>query len=110
MVSEGRCADSLECYSLDALMRAVNTQLASSGLRAMLFNSLHFTVFFVVVTTVFFALPHRLRGILLLIASVYFYMAFVPVYILILVGTILVDYAVSAFSSIEHRGEHASGG
>jgi alginate O-acetyltransferase complex protein AlgI len=59
----------------------------------MLFNSLHFAVFFVVVTTLFFALPHRLRGVVLLIASVYFYMAFVPVYILILAGTILVDYA-----------------
>ena len=59
----------------------------------MLFNSLQFAVFFVVVTSLFFALPHRFRGALLLAASVYFYMAFVPVYILILIGTILVDYA-----------------
>jgi alginate O-acetyltransferase complex protein AlgI len=58
-----------------------------------LFNSLHFGVFFVIVTALFFAFPHRLRGVLLLIASVYFYMAFIPVYILILVATILVDYA-----------------
>ena len=59
----------------------------------MLFNSLQFAAFFVVVTSLFFALPHRFRGALLLAASVYFYMAFVPVYILILIGTILVDYA-----------------
>jgi alginate O-acetyltransferase complex protein AlgI len=59
----------------------------------MLFNSLQFAVFFVVVTTLFFLLPHRLRGLMLLLASSYFYMAFIPMYILILVFTILIDYA-----------------
>lgn len=59
----------------------------------MLFNSLQFAVFFVVVTTLYFALPHRARGPMLLIASSYFYMAFVPRYILILFFTIAIDYA-----------------
>jgi len=58
----------------------------------MLFNSIHFLVFFVVVTTLFFTLPHRFRWFMLLVASCYFYMVFVPVYILILGGTIIVDY------------------
>src|SRR6187431_3074635 len=58
----------------------------------MLFNSLHFAVFFPVVTALYFALPHRLRWLLLLLASCYFYMAFIPVYILILGFTIVVDY------------------
>jgi alginate O-acetyltransferase complex protein AlgI len=58
----------------------------------MLFNSLHFAVFFPVVTGLYFALPHRLRWLLLLVASCYFYMAFVPIYILILGFTIVVDY------------------
>ena len=58
----------------------------------MLFNSLHFAVFFPVVTVLYFALPHRVRWLLLLAASCYFYMAFVPVYILILGFTIVVDY------------------
>lgn len=58
----------------------------------MLFNSLHFVVFFIVVTTLYFALPHRFRWFMLLVASCYFYMVFVPVYILILGGTIIVDY------------------
>jgi alginate O-acetyltransferase complex protein AlgI len=58
----------------------------------MLFNSLHFAVFFPVVTGLYFVLPHRFRWGLLLAASCYFYMVFIPVYILILGGTIVVDY------------------
>ena len=58
----------------------------------MLFNSLEFIVFFIVVTAVFFALPHKYRWVHLLAASCYFYMAFVPIYILILFGTIIIDY------------------
>ncbi|MBK8614344.1 MAG: MBOAT family protein [Flavobacteriales bacterium] len=60
----------------------------------MLFNSFAFCcVFFPLVTALYFVLPHRWRWLLLLLASCWFYMAFVPVYILILAFTILVDYA-----------------
>jgi len=58
----------------------------------MLFNSLTFLVFFVVVTGMYFLLPHRYRWFLLLLASCFFYMFFKPVYILILFGTIIIDY------------------
>lgn len=58
----------------------------------MLFNSLHFFFFFIVVTPAFFLLAHQHRWKLLLAASCYFYMTFVPVYILILGFTIVVDY------------------
>lgn len=58
----------------------------------MLFNSLHFFFFFIVVTPAFFLLPHKHRWKLLLAASCYFYMTFVPVYILILGFTIIIDY------------------
>jgi alginate O-acetyltransferase complex protein AlgI len=58
----------------------------------MLFNSLQFAVFFPVVTLLYFALPHRWRGAMLLGASCLFYMAFVPAYIAILGVTILIDY------------------
>lgn len=59
----------------------------------MTFNSLQFLVFFMVVTLWFFSLKHQKGRIwLLLIASCYFYMSFIPEYILILGGTILVDY------------------
>ncbi len=58
----------------------------------MLFNSINFAFFFVIVTTLYFILPHKYRWILLLGSSCYFYMAFIPVYILILGFTIIVDY------------------
>ncbi|HTB32752.1 MAG TPA: MBOAT family O-acyltransferase [Bacteroidia bacterium] len=63
----------------------------------MLFNSLQFLFFFVVVTSLYFALPHKYRWILLLAASCYFYMAFVPIYILILGFTIVIDYFAGRF-------------
>jgi len=59
----------------------------------MLFNSFQFFLFFPVVTVLYFLLPHRWRWFLLLAASCVFYMAFIPKYILILVVTIIVDYA-----------------
>jgi alginate O-acetyltransferase complex protein AlgI len=58
----------------------------------MLFNSLHFLLFFPIVTTGYFLCPHRYRWLLLLLASCYFYIVFKPIYILILFFTILVDY------------------
>ncbi len=58
----------------------------------MLFNSLNFVVYFFVVTMAYFLLPHRWRWLLLLLASCYFYMFFIPIYILILFFTIVVDY------------------
>ena len=63
----------------------------------MLFNSVHFAVFFAVVTTLYFLLPQKFRWMLLLGSSCYFYMAFIPVYILILGFTIVVDYFAGIF-------------
>ena len=63
----------------------------------MLFNSLHFLVFFIIVTSSYFVISHRFRWILLLIASCYFYMAFIPIYILILGFTIGIDYFAGKF-------------
>lgn len=60
----------------------------------MLFNSVHFVLFFLLVTPLYFLVPHRQRWWLLLLASCYFYMCFIPVYILILGFTIGVDYFV----------------
>jgi len=58
----------------------------------MLFNSIQFLIFFPVVTILYFLLPQRFRWLHLLIASCIFYMYFVPIYILILLGTIIIDY------------------
>ena len=58
----------------------------------MAFNSLAFVAFFLIVTVLFFVLPQRFRWALLLAASCFFYMYFIPIYILILGFTIVVDY------------------
>lgn len=58
----------------------------------MLFNSFEFLLFFPIVTLIYFLLPHKFRWFHLLAASCVFYMAFIPVYILILFLTIVVDY------------------
>ena len=59
----------------------------------MLFNSLQFLVFFLVVTLLFFRLKNQKSRIwLLLLSSCYFYMSFVYQYILILAFTIIIDY------------------
>ncbi len=58
----------------------------------MLFNSLHFLIFFIIITTTYFLSPHGHRWKILLLSSCYFYMTFVPLYILILGFTIVIDY------------------
>ncbi|WP_461105319.1 MBOAT family O-acyltransferase [Spirosoma koreense] len=58
----------------------------------MLFNSLQFLLFFIVVTLSYFSLKWQGRWMLLLVASCYFYMVFQPAYILILFLTIVIDY------------------
>ena len=59
----------------------------------MLFNSLDFAVFFPVVTLLYFLLPLKARGWMLLAASCWFYMAFIPKYIFILIFLIFEDEA-----------------
>ncbi len=58
----------------------------------MLFNSLHFFIFFIIVTLGYWSLGWAGRWRLLLFASCYFYMIFKPEYLLILFFTIVIDY------------------
>ncbi|MDB5142368.1 MAG: hypothetical protein JWQ66_1081 [Mucilaginibacter sp.] len=59
----------------------------------MLFNSLLFLLFFLIVTSCYYLLPFKFRWALLLAASCYFYMYFKPEYILIILFTIIIDFA-----------------
>ena len=61
----------------------------------MLFNSLEFLVFFVGVVTAYFALPFRFRWMLLLAGSYGFYAAWRPEYLLLILGSTLVDWLVA---------------
>lgn len=58
----------------------------------MLFNSLDYFAFLPIVALVFFLTPMRLRWLWLLLASYAFYMYWNPWYILLIVGSTLIDY------------------
>ena len=70
----------------------------------MLFNSLPFLIFFPVATLVYYLLPYKWRWCWLLAASCFFYMWFKPIYILILLTTILIDYS-AALMIERYRGD-----
>lgn len=58
----------------------------------MLFNSIDFLIFFPIVTLLYFLIPHRFRYIWLLLASYYFYMAWNPVYALLMLTSTFITY------------------
>ena len=58
----------------------------------MTFHSLDFVAFFVIVTAVYWRLPHRGQNWFLLVASYLFYGWFEPWFCLLLAGTTLVDW------------------
>jgi D-alanyl-lipoteichoic acid acyltransferase DltB (MBOAT superfamily) len=60
----------------------------------MAFNSLHFLVYFPTVLVLYHLLPDRFRWMLLLAASLYFYMAWRAVYVVLLLAAIVVSYVV----------------
>ena len=58
----------------------------------MLFNSLSFLIFFPIVLLLYFVIPKKLRYILLLVASYYFYMCWNAKYALLLFGSTIITY------------------
>ncbi|MHC1694205.1 MAG: MBOAT family protein [Eubacteriales bacterium] len=58
----------------------------------MLFNSVEFLIFFPTVVILFYLLPQKFRWMLLLASSCFFYMWFIPRYIIILAVITTVDY------------------
>lgn len=70
----------------------------------MLFNSIHFLIFFPLVVILYFSLKHKHRWILLLLASYYFYMSWKAEYIILIIFSTLVDYFVAlAIAKEENR-------
>lgn len=63
----------------------------------MLFNSLHFLIFFPIVFFLYYWVPTKYRWCLLLISSYYFYMCWRPQYIIL----ILISTAIDYFASLE---------
>lgn len=58
----------------------------------MLFNSIEFLIFFVLVVGTYFTLPSRFRWILLLLASYFFYAFWKYQYLFLIIASTLVDY------------------
>jgi alginate O-acetyltransferase complex protein AlgI len=63
----------------------------------MTFNSFSFLIFFGIVAVLYYILPQRFRWAMLLIASCYFYMVFIPAYILILFYLIAIDFTAGIY-------------
>jgi alginate O-acetyltransferase complex protein AlgI len=57
-----------------------------------LFNSLEFLIFYPIITVLYFLLPHRARWVLLLAGSYYFYMAWRPEYLILIIISTSVAY------------------
>ena len=60
----------------------------------MLFDSFQFALFFPIVVGLFWCTPQRLRWVLLLVASYYFYMCWRPPYAILLVVITVLDFCV----------------
>jgi len=58
----------------------------------MLFNSLHFLIFFPIAVVLYFIIPHKYRWVFLLISSYYFYMSWKAEYIILIIISTLIDY------------------
>lgn len=73
----------------------------------MAFNSLHFLIFFPIVILVYYIMPKKLRTFWLLAASYYFYMAWNPKYIVLILISTLATYLsgllLEKFESIKAR-------
>jgi len=58
----------------------------------MVFNSLIYLLFLFIVVFLFYLLPARLKWVWLLLASIAFYLSYIPVFIILLVFIVLANY------------------
>lgn len=61
------------------------------------FASLHFALFFLIVFILLYALPGNVRWILLLTASLYFYLTWHPVYIFLIIALAIFNYYIGLY-------------
>ena len=72
----------------------------------MVFNSVGFLTFFCLVAVLYYAVPHRYRLLLLLVASACFYSTFTPIYLLLLLGVTAVSYAAGLAMALSANPRH----
>jgi alginate O-acetyltransferase complex protein AlgI len=68
----------------------------------MAFNSLFYLFFLAIVVILFYVFPGKLRWVWLLIASTGYYLTFIPVFLLLLAGMVLVNYFLAIWLSKVH--------
>jgi D-alanyl-lipoteichoic acid acyltransferase DltB (MBOAT superfamily) len=74
----------------------------------MLFNSIEFLIFFLIVVVLYFACPYRYRWLLLLAASYYFYAAWKLEYIFLIIASTLISYSTALLMvKPEHQSRRA---
>ena len=71
----------------------------------MLFNSLYFLLFFAITAVLYFVVPQKMKWLLLLAVSLYFYLCWNPVHIVILLIVTLISY----FTAMYIRKDKAKG-
>lgn len=59
----------------------------------MLFNSLSFAIFLPIVFLIYWAVPHKVRWVILLVSSYYFYMSWNVKYVILILFTTFISYA-----------------
>lgn len=69
----------------------------------MLFNSFSYLIFFPIVVLLYFAIPHKIRYVWLLVASYYFYMAWNPKYALLIALSTVLTYLSGLLIGRENR-------
>lgn len=70
----------------------------------MLFNSLSYLIFFPIVVFAYYLVPwQRVRNLLLLVASYYFYMSWDPRFIFLMLGCTVITYLCGIFVHISRR-------
>ena len=69
----------------------------------MLFNSIHYLIFFPIVAGAYFILPQRYRWMLVLASSYYFYMCWRVEYVFLIVISTLVDYWAGLYIGSHHH-------
>jgi D-alanyl-lipoteichoic acid acyltransferase DltB (MBOAT superfamily) len=58
----------------------------------MIFNSIIYLFFLPLVVIAYYILPKRIRWVWLLVASVSYYLSFIPIFLFLLIGTVLLNY------------------
>ncbi len=75
----------------------------------MQFNSVNFMIFFPLILFFYFIIPKKLRGILLLIASYFFYMSWNARYVILIASSTIVTYISGLIMSSISNSQNAGG-